>query len=324
MIRRLLIILLLATNAFAITKEERRQLGETLPYLLETMYVLPEKGNELAAQVRASFAKGAYDGAATPAALAEAITRDLSAANDRHLSVRYREENAAAPLLTVEAWKARMSATQPAMRRAIADPAAIRRGNFGVLAAEVLEGNVGYLKISQFMPAEAMRETADHAMAFLANTDAMIVDVRDCRGGSADGVSYLASYFFGPERRVLMNRYNRPSNSKMDSTTVDVTGARRPDTPLYILTNGKSASACESFAFTLQQWGRAKTVGEKTAGAGYNNMIVDVGLGLSFSISVGTATHPKTNKQFEAVGVVPDISVASDQAKDAARREALR
>ncbi len=238
--------------------------------------------------------------------------------------MRYREENASAPLLTVEAWKARMSATQPTMRRQIADPNAIRRANFGVVSAEVLEGNVGYLKIVQFMPAEAMQETADHAMAFLANTDAMIIDVRDCRGGSADGVSYLASYFFGPERRVLMNRYNRPSNSKMDSTTVDIKGERRPETPLYILTNGKSASACESFAFTLQQWGRAKTVGEKTAGAGYNNMIVDVGLGLSFSISIGTATHPKTNKQFEAVGVVPDICIASDQAREAARRDALR
>ena len=82
--------------------------------------------------------------------------------------------------------------------------------------------------------------------------------------------------------------------------------------------------ACESFAFTMQQWGRAKTVGEKTAGAGYNNMIVDVGRGLMFSISIGTATHPKTNKQFEAVGVQPDISVAADQALEAARAEAVR
>jgi hypothetical protein len=323
MIRRLFIILLFAANAFAITREERAQLGELLPYLLETHYVLPEKGKELATQLRANFAKGAYDGATTTAALVEAINRDLSAANDRHLALRYRPENESAPLLTLEAFKARTSGGPMMMRRPV-DRESLRRTNFGVAAAEVLEGNVGYLKISQFQQADETRAAIDHAMAFLANTDAMIVDVRDCPGGSADAVSYLASYFFGPEKRVLMNRYNRPMNSTMDSTTVDVGGARRPDTPLYVLTNGRSASACESFAFTLQQWGRAKTVGEKTAGAGYNNIIVDLGRGLAFSISIGTATHPKTKKQFEAVGVAPDISVASDKAVDAARKDALR
>ena len=101
-------------------------------------------------------------------------------------------------------------------------------------------------------------------------------------------------------------------------------GQRRPDVDLYVLTGGNSASACESFAFTLQQWGRAKTVGEKTAGAGNNNMIVDVGLGLSFSISIGTAIHPKTNKGFEAVGVVPDIAVPADRALETARAEAVK
>ena len=332
MIRGLAIALLLASNAFAqkqppLTAGDRKQLGETLPYLLEELYVIPEKGKELAAQLRTSFAKGTYDAATTPQALADAINRDLSAANDRHLAVRYRSENASSPLLTIDAWNERRAAMRGSsgpMRRAVpGDPNALRAKNFGVAAAEVLDGNVGYLRIREFVPTEEARAAVDHAMAFLANTDAMIVDVRNCPGGSADSVSYLASYFFGPERRVLMSRYNRPSNTSMESTTVEVNGARMPGKPLYILTSGRSASACESFAFTMQQWGRAKTVGEKTAGAGYNNMIVDVGLGLVFSISVGTATHPKTNKQFEAVGVQPDISVAADQALEAARAEAV-
>jgi hypothetical protein len=332
MIRGLAIALLLASNAFAqtqpvLTAGDRKQLGETLPYLLEELYVIPEKGKELAAQLRNSFAKSAYDAATTPQALADAINRDLSAANDRHLAVRYRSENAASPVLTIDAWNERRAAMRVGgpMRRAVpGDPNALRSKNFGVAAAEVLEGNVGYLRIREFVPTEEARAAIDHAMAFLANTDAMIVDVRNCPGGSADGVSYLASYFFGPERRVLMSRYNRPSNTSMESTTVDIKGARIPGKPLYILISGRSASACESFAFTMQQWGRAKTVGEKTAGAGYNNMIVDVGRGLMFSISVGTATHPKTNKQFEAVGVQPDISVAADQALEAARADAVR
>lgn len=321
----LLLLVLTPLSAFAqLTAADRRQLGELLPHLLETLYVSPEKGKQLAEQLRASFASGRYDSATTASALADAVNRDLAAANDRHLAMRFNAANASAPILTIEGWNARRAAmrTGGPMQRVNRD--AIRLVNFGVLAAEVLDGNIGYLRMRGFMDVEEARTAISHAMALLANTDAMIVDVRNCPGGSADTVSYLASYFFGPERRVLMNRYNRPMDRSTESTTVDVPGKRRPDVDLYVLTGGNSASACESFAFTLQQWGRAKTVGEKTAGAGNNNMIVDVGLGLSFSISVGTAIHPKTNKGFEAVGVLPDIAVPAEGALDAARAAALK
>lgn len=328
MIKRIALLLLALSplSAFAqLTAADRRQLGETLPHLLETLYVSPEKGKQLAEQLRASFAGDKYDAATTASELADAINNDLAAANDRHLRMRFDPRSASEPVLTVNAWNERRTAMRGGgpMQR-VPDRESLRRVNYGVLAAEVLEGNVGYLRIRGFMDIEEARDAMAHAMALLANTDAMIVDVRNCPGGSADTVSYLASYFFGPERRVLMNRYNRPMNRSTESTTVDVPGKRRPDVALYVLTGGNSASACESFAFSLQQWGRAKTVGEKTAGAGNNNMIVGVGLGLSFSISTGTAIHPKTNKAFEAVGVLPDIAVPADQALEAARAAALR
>lgn len=327
-----LVALLLAVLAFptfaqerALTAAEKKQLGEIVPHLLDTLYVIPEKGKELAATVRASFANGNYDAATTTAALAAAINRDLAAANDKHLGVRATANAAATPVLTVDAWTERRAAMasgpQPMMREP--DRNALRRTNFGVLGAEVLDGNVGYLKIGQFVPSEEARAALASAMALLANTDAMIVDVRNCPGGNADTVSYLASYFFGPEPRVLMNRFHRPTNRRMDSTTVDIPGKRMPETDLYILT-GRTASACESFAFTLQQWGRAKTVGEKTSGAGNNNMFVDLGAGMTFSISIGSATHPKSGKGFEAVGVLPDIAVPAETARDAAHTEALR
>ena len=327
---RLVAFLLFAVALSAsaqITPADRRQLGAILPHLLETLYVHPEKGKELAAQLRAAFESGRLDAAGTPAEFAEAVNRELAAANDRHLRMRFAPDRASEPVLTVAAWNARraaMAGGSPRQPERAADREAMRQVNYGVLGARVLEGNVGYLEMRGFMPAEETLAALAGAMKLLAHTDAVIVDVRNCPGGSADTVSYLASYFFGPERRVLMNRYNRPMNRSMESTTVDVDGRRRPDVDLYVLTAAHSASACESFAFTLQQWGRAKTVGEKTAGAGNNNMFVPVGLGLDFSVSIGTAIHPKTGKAFEAVGVVPDIAVPADRALEAAHAEALR
>ena len=329
--KRLLLIIVLAFAAFTsfgqerpITTAERGQIGAIVPHLLDTLYVSPEKGKQLAAQIRSAFEDGRYDSATTASALAAAINRDLAAANDRHLGIRYNGGDSSAPILTIDAWNARRAAMRsghPTERARNLD--ASRMTNFGVLSAEVLDGNVGYLRMREFVNTEQARTAIASAMAFLANTDAMIVDVRNCPGGSADMVSYLASYFFDGEQHVLMNRYNRPMNRSMESTTVDVPGRRMPRTDLYILT-GSTGSACESFAFTLQQWGRARTVGEKTSGAGNNNMFVDLGAGLTLSISIGSAVHPKTGKGFEAVGVLPDIEAPGARALEVAHAEALR
>jgi hypothetical protein len=299
-----------------ISGEERRQLGELLPHLFDTMYVNPETGRKVAEQLRAAFASGKYDSATNAATLARAVNDDLAAFNDRHVSLRYTGKDIDRPVMTLAQWKERTPHPPSA-------PSPLRNSLGNVVRVEVLEGNVGYLKIRDFKESDETRAALSAAMALLANTDAMIVDVRNCPGGSADAVSYLASYFFEPGTRVLMNRFNRPMNRSFDSTTVDVPGKRMPSTPLYVLT-GRSGSACESFAFTLQQWGRAKTVGEKTSGAGNNNVLIDLGAGLTLSISIGSAVHPKTQKGFEGVGVLPDIAVPADRALEAAHAEARR
>jgi hypothetical protein len=78
------------------------------------------------------------------------------------------------------------------------------------------------------------------------------------------------------------------------------------------------------FAYTLQQYGRAKIVGERTAGAGYNNFFVPIGVGLSLSVSVGRPIHPRSGKGWQEVGVQPDIAVPADRALEAAHTEALK
>ena len=87
-------------------------------------------------------------------------------------------------------------------------------------------------------------------------------------------VNFLASYFFDKEPRVLMNRYIRPTGETIQSKTIaDIPGKRMLDTDLYLLVSNNTASACESFPYTLQQFGRAKVVGERTAGAGSRHSV---------------------------------------------------
>lgn len=203
--------------------------------------------------------------------------------------------------------------------------AKLKQDNYHFRQAKTLKGNVGYIELTGFAPGEAARQKAAEAMATLAQSDAMIIDLRNCPGGTGEMVNFLASYFFDAEPRVLMNRYFRPTNEHVESKTVaDIPGKRMPDTDLYILVSSHTVSAGESFAYTLQQYGRAKIVGEKTAGAGYNNIIIPIGQGLRFSVAVGRPEHPRSGKGWEAVGVQPDIAVPAGSALQAAHKAALQ
>jgi uncharacterized protein (TIGR02246 family) len=275
----------------------RTEIGAKIAESLETMYVQPERGKELAAKVRTDFAAGKYDSATTPEALAAALTKDFAAANDRHLYVRV-ESGMQTPR----------------------GPAAPK--NHGFRAVQRLEPNLGYIDIGLFAESDDARAMVDAAMAFVRGTDAVIVDLRRCPGGSGQQVEYLASYFFGPEPVVLLNRFHRPSGRTMQSVTGEVKGQRMPNVPLYVLVSPGTGSACESFAFSLQQHGRAKVVGATSGGGGYNNAMVPLGHGLVFSVSIGSVSHPKTGKSWQGVGVQPDIVTTADKALDAARAAA--
>jgi CubicO group peptidase (beta-lactamase class C family) len=323
-----------------IDKQTKEQLKVVISHILETIYVSPEIGKELAIQVRSNFDSGAYDGIASPAQLAEALTRDLREVNnDKHLSVRFdaaaTESNA---IMTVADWDARRSSmfvagpTPQMVRRSpgAADPGArmpgpIQPENSQFRDTKVLDGNIGFLNVGGFAPGEAARDAAAKAMAAVADTDAVIIDLRRCPGGNAELVNFLASYFFDKEPRVLMNRYIRPTGETIQSRTVeDLPGKRMVDTDLYLLVGPGTASACESFSYTLQQYGRAKVVGEKTAGAGYNNVIVPLGKGFLFSVSFGRPIHPRSGKGWEGEGVQPDIPVSIENALATAQKEALQ
>jgi ketosteroid isomerase-like protein len=313
------------------------QLKTIMTHLLETIYVLPEIGNRLARQLREKFEAGGYKEATTREQLADLLTRDLREwSNDRHLSVRYNPASSESEtILDPKAWEKQKASMSPPSARTGPRPrgpeldertaAKLKEDKYHFRQAKTLAGNIGYIELAGFAPGEAAREKAAEVMATLAQSDAMIIDLRNCPGGSGELVEFLASYFFDAEPRVLMNRYFRPTNERIASKTVtDLPGERMPDTDLYILTGPKTVSAGESFAYTLQQYGRAKVAGEKTAGAGYNNIIIPIGQGLGFSVSIGRPEHPRSGKGWQEVGVQPDIAVPADGALQAAHKAALQ
>jgi hypothetical protein len=312
------------------------QLKTIMTHLLETIYVSPEIGTRLAGQLKEKFEAGGYAAAANQIELAELLTRDLREwSNDRHLNVRYDPDASGDSILDPESWEKQKPSMFPRATDSGSGPrgpvpdqrmsARLEQDNYHFRQTKTLSGNVGYLELAGFAPGPTAEEKAAQAMSTLAKSDALIIDLRDCPGGAAEMVNFLASYFFDAEPRVLMNRYVRPTNERVQSKTLaNIPGKRMPETDLYILVSAHTASAGESFSYTLQQYGRAQIVGEQTAGAGYNNIIVPLGKNLAFSVSYARPEHPRSGKGWEAVGVQPDIAVPAGEALVVAHKAALR
>lgn len=303
----------------------RRQAVTTLADVLDRNYVLPEVAATLAKSLRAAIAAGTYDGIETPDALAERLTADLRDwSHDQHLRVSTADRGPAVV----------RGGPPPAGGRGTGEPTVIidtgpRRGggppNFGFVRLEILDGNIGYLDLRGFRPEAAARDTASAAMALLANSRAIVIDLRRNGGGSPDMVRYLASYFFG-EAPVLLDRfYDCPSNTMTEQRTLaSLPGKRMPAVPLYILTSRRTFSAGEAFAYALQALERATVVGEVTGGGAHPSNDMPIGAGLVAVVPVARSINPVTGTDWEGAGVQPDLRVDADQALDTAIKDALK
>jgi hypothetical protein len=306
----------------------RRAMVDSAASLLARYYVFADTGRMLAAHLRTRLAAGAFDGAATEPELGDVLTREMQAFNhDGHLYTAYRPEPGTPAAMAMETWRrggGMPGARRGPMRRPEPSPeelAAMRRRNYNLAAAQVLDGNVGYIELTGLTSTDESVQALDAAMAFLAHVDAMIVDMRRAPGGD-QMTNYLSSWFL-PDSTPLVWNANRFTGDTLRNLSRAVGGAKRLDIPVYVLTSGRTASAAEAFALSLQANGRAKVVGDRSAGAGYNNFFFPLSDDMGMSISIGRAWHPKTGEGWEGTGVRVDIAVPAGQALAAARLDAL-
>jgi retinol-binding protein 3 len=278
---------------------------ESVASVVEVNYPWPDTAQMIAAHVRGRHASNAYDTFSTLAELANALTRDIRAINgDVHLGVRVG------------------SPSGPGM---MAPGSAGPRT--GVERVERLDGNVGYLKLNMFVGGDAAFDAVAEALDSLDGTDAMVLDLRAVPGGNAQMSNFIVSHFLPPDVLSLYAVSQATWDTTSHVTLSEVPGPRRLDVPLYVLVNGGSASAAEHVPFVLQNFERATIVGERTPGAGRNNVWFPAALGLRVSLSTTRVYDPLTGGGWERTGVVPDIVTPSDEALSTAlehARETIR
>ncbi len=256
--------------------------------LVESRYVLADKAKGFADAFRAKGASGAYAPLVDPKAFAGAVTADLvSITGDKHLNFRV--------IVPSAAGEQAVSTLHHPVRYSIlrADE------NAGYFKLNWIEPRIGLLELRRFNIFGEAKELARAAMTFLAGARAIIVDVRENRGGSGD---YLSSYFL-PYPTQLCGNFTRSDGVLTEAwTRGDIGMAPRTDVPVFILIGPDTFSAAESFAYDMQSRQRAVLIGEPTGGGAHDTDLFVVDEQFEIYISTGRAVSPVTGGNWEGVG----------------------
>ena len=300
----------------------RGQVLEEIIRQLRRRYVLPGAVGKIEERLKEKLRTGGYDNAVTAVKFAQQLTEDLRvAADDLHFDVRHNPEREQALTAAGTGIKKKL----PDIPLTGAELQSLRERNYGFGEVKVMLGNVGYLGLSSFTDLRYSKSTAVAAMGFLANTDAVIIDLRQNGGGYGSLVNFLISYFFASRPVQLMSSYDRETNTTTRGKTLRaVPGKRLANQVVFVLTSRNTGSAAEAFAFTLQQVGRAKTVGDRTAGAAHGGGWVPVSQGFIVFIPTFRGFNPLTGKSWNGIGVKPDVSASPDRSLEVAHVEAAK
>ncbi|MHA1907676.1 MAG: S41 family peptidase [Candidatus Thorarchaeota archaeon] len=282
--------------------------------IVREKYVFPEKSIEIADYIQEKLDNGRYHELTTVREFCPALRDDLrEVSQDGHLGVFYWPDKAA---------KLREKDSD------IEDPEEwfqhYQGNNYGLIKAEYLRGNVGYLDIQIFAPLSKSKETLIHMMNFISNCDALIIDVRNNGGGDPYLVQLLESYFFDGPPKLLLTLHKRDVDSSEQIRTIPhLIGKHLPSIPLYILTSRRSFSGAEDFSYTLKHHDRATIVGEPSSGGAHTTDEEVVHSDFVIHIPTGYPIHPVTGENWEGTGVEPDIAVPHEQALGAAHIHAI-
>lgn len=289
-----------------LTRAEITQAIDKVCQLLNRFYVLPEVATRMERHIRGRLEAGAFDQTTEADEFMEAMTRELrSVCRDKHLAM-FRGANP-------DEQRAEDRDLKRLMERFDS-----RKDHFGLDRVEILAGNVGYMSVRSVMYSPEATEAVSAALKFLENTDALVFDLRENRGGDPAYMAYVFSYFFDKPTHINSIYWRDRDRTDEFWTKATVPGKKMLDVPLYVLISGRTFSGAEEFAYDLQALKRGVVVGETSAGAANPVSSWVVYKDIRIGIPLGRAINPTTGTNWEGAGVKPDIEAPADKALEAA------
>lgn len=288
-------------------ESERHRVIDGAVRLVNDFYVFPDVAQKITAKLEALEKRGEYRAITDGQIFAVRLEDDLRVlSGDKHFGVDY---------------FAKENPEEPGPRHH-ADPRQLAASNCGFERADHYPPNIGYLKLTAFAEPDLCASTAIAAMSFLADSDALIIDLRDNHGGAPRMAALLSSYLFD-EPTHLDDIYDRINNTTEQSWTFPyLPGKKLTGKPVYVLTASHTYSVGEEFCFDLKNLQRATLVGETTGGGAHPMSPHRIDNHFFIRVPFGRIMNPTTQADWEGTGVEPNVKVTAEDALDEALKRA--
>ncbi len=174
--------------------------------------------------------------------------------------------------------------------------------------SQLLEGDYGYIRISQFQVNTG--EEVGKALASLKKENGgkklggLVLDLRNNPGGVLQAAVEVSDHFL--TKGLIVYTKGRIANSEL-RFSADKADASE-GVPLVVLINGGSASASEIVAGALQDHKRAILMGTDSFGKGSVQTVLPLNNDRALKLTTALYFTPK-GRSIQAQGIIPDVEV---------------
>lgn len=179
--------------------------------------------------------------------------------------------------------------------------------------SEILDGNIGYLQISQFGDDTTRLAVAAAKDFKQKGVKAILLDLRGNPGGLLDSSIDVASLWLPKGDTVLQQKRGDKVTDTAHATGNDILR----DIPTVVLINEGSASASEIVAGALKDHGSATLIGKKTYGKGSVQELQKFRGGSELKVTVARWYTPH-GQNIDKTGISPDreVTISDDDYKN--------
>jgi hypothetical protein len=279
--------------------EVREEVIREVADVIRDNYADPDAGAALADTIMLCLEKGIFDSATSADSLVKAVMQVIrSRVADRHFEFSVADRFGGGP--------------DSSPRRELSP--------HGLRTTRILKHDTAYLEFDGLPGDDASMDAVAQALRELPDMKAIIFDLRQNIGGSADMVVLLCSHIL--EANSLLCTFSDRSGAT--PTEIRTTAPQRhfgTEIPVFVLTGEATISAAEALAFILQDLGRARVIGAQTPGMANPSRTYPVGPAFELTVPFLLTRYGKSGGTFAGVGVKPDIPLPPERALDAALDE---
>lgn len=296
-------------DAAVITAGHQQDVIEQAAKVIQDRYVDAAMGRKIAQAIRRQATTDAFAHDRDPEAFAQALTAELRrVSGDGHFRINYSAQPIPLP-----------DAHAPAPYEEDDDSWAGPAINHGFESVRRLDGDIGYLDLRVFAPPRIAADMLQSAMTLLAQSRALIIDLRN-NGGGDSGMDLLMAAYLLDQPAEMSAIYDRPTDRLTRTMSpVWVPGRRFGGSkPVYVLISHKTFSAAEAFAYDLQAMKRITVVGEASGGGAHPYERRRLSDHFLIKLPEMRSINPITGTDWQGVGVKPDVPTAPELALDKA------